>query len=190
MTLCKQWLVALTLGVLTSNAFALTCDDKSPSFIKEGDKYFNLDNTKPLTSKQREAVKRIFSSLRTRLKGKEVVTSCDAQQGIEKLKLTAQLSFQSDGVLLIELEKYDKEIKSTATETLSYFGEGANYTTIKTSKNSIAFNHKLRIVSSSGVLPFNEKIVKLSVKNGGLTIQIVNFYNGYFAFSRKITLRH
>ena len=184
---------ALLLASLSLNAFAFDCNEKSPTFIKEGDKYFNLSNTKSLTKKQKASVKRIFSPLKKRLKGKSVVTSCEEIEGkttkiISAEILSAEVGFQPDGRLDIRLEAYNKKYKTNVNETLNYFGDEGFNSLIKQTKKSFSFSYKIRHLIRGRPGGFHERFITLGVKNGTLTIDTQSFYNGYFAYSTKRTL--
>jgi len=110
---CIKLTCALLLALLSFNAFAFNCNEKSPTLIKEGDKYFNLSNAKSLTKKQKASAKRIFSPLKKRLKGKGTISSCEEHEGkVIKIKSTEKLSadvnFDSTGRLIIQLNIYNK----------------------------------------------------------------------------------
>jgi len=180
----------LLLASLSFNAFAFSCNEKSPTFIKEGDKYFNLSNAKPLTKKQKASAKRLFSPLKKRLKGKGVTTSCAEENGKTKKihiseKLSAEVDFQSNGKLVILLEIYNKKDKTTLNESLVFFGNEGFNSLIKQTKKSFVFNYKIRNLIRGSPSGFNERFITLSVKNGVLTIDTQIFYNGYFAYSTK-----
>ena len=185
---------ALLLTALSFNAFAFNCNEKSPTFIKEGDKYFNLSNAKSLTKKQKASAKRLFSSLKKRLKGKGVITSCIEENGRTKKihsseRLTAEVDFQPNGRFEILLEVYNKKDKTTFDESLVFFDDNGFNSLIKQTRKSFSFNYKIRNLIRGRPGGFNEKFITLSVNRGVLTIETHSFYNGYFAYSTKRVLR-
>jgi len=185
---------ALLLASLSLNAFAFDCNEKSPTLIKEGDKYFNITNTKSLTKKQKANVSRIFSPLKKRLKGKGVVTTCVEQEGQttkvdSKEKLSADVKFQSNGRLDIQLEVYNKQDKTSSNISLNYFGNNGYHSLLKQTRKSFGFSYKIRTSVRGRPRSLNEKLITLSVNRGVLTIETADFYNGYFAYSTKRVLR-
>lgn len=192
--LCPRLVFALLLASLSFNTFAFSCNEKSPTFIKEGDKYFNLSETQSLTKKQKARVKRIFSPLKKRLKGKGVITGCVEENGKTKKihsseRLSAEVEFQPNGRLDIQLEVYSKKDKTTFSESLNYFGDDGFNSLIKQTKKGFSFSYKIRSIIRGRPGGFNEKFITLSVNKGILTIDSQNFYNGYFTYSTKRILR-
>jgi len=182
------------LIAVSFNAFAFDCNEKSPAFIKEGDKYFNITNAKSLTKKQKANVTRIFSPLKKRLKGKGVVTTCIEQEGqttkVESNeKLSADVKFLSNGQLDIQLEAYDKENKNSSTISLNYFGDNGYHSLLKQTRKSFGFIYKIRTSVRGRPAALNEKLITLSVNRGVLTIETHDFFNGYFSYSTKRVLR-
>ena len=188
---------ALLLASVSFNAFSFSCNEKSPAFIKEGDKYFNLSNTTqltPLTEKQKKSVKRVFSPLKKRLKGKGTVFDCIEENGKIKEersteRLSAEVDFQPSGQLDIQLEVYRKKDKTVFIESQKYFANEGFNSLIKQTRKSFSFNYKTRNLIGRGVGGFNEKFITLSVNGGVLTIETYSFYNGYFTHSSKRVLR-
>ena len=184
---------ALLLVLLSFSAVAFECNEKSPTFNKEGDNYFNFYDAKPLTKKQIKNIKRIFSPLKKRLRGKGVVTSCEDIEGktikvLSKEKISAEVDLQSNGHLSIQLEVYNKKNKTSDIESLSYFNNTDYHSFIKKNSKSLSFSYKIRNLGNRGPSVFKEKFVTLSVNNGVLTIDTLDFSYGYFISSTKRTL--
>jgi len=192
-TLWIRSISALILVVSSLNVAAYDCNEKSPTFKKEGDNYFNFHDAKPLTTEQRTDIKRIFSSLKKRLRGEGVVTLCEDIEGktikvVSKEKLSAEVELQSNGHLSIQLDVYNRHNKISDIESLNYFSKTDHLSFISKAPNSFSFSYKIRNFNRRGVNVFKEKFVTLSVNDGVLTIHTLNFYFGYFVSSTKRTL--
>ena len=136
---------------------------------------------------------RIFSPLKKRLKGKGVVTTCVEQEGKtikvdSREKLSADVTFQPNGRLDIQLEIYNKQDKTSSNISLNYFGDNGYHSLLKQDRNSFGFSYKIRASVRGRPRAFNEKFITLSENRGMLTIETHDFYNGYFSYSTKRTL--
>lgn len=175
-------------------ANAVDCNDKSPNFIKQGDNYYNMQSPTKLSRKQKSEIKEILSSVKSRLTGTGVITECkglneDIHKVIVKEKITSEYRLQSDGRIMIDLDIFNLKKKAKYDETLYLFGASNDtYVLQDINNNSITAVYKWRKTRNKVGMPLNEKIVKLTVNEGVLNIDIINYINGYFAssYTRKL----
>lgn len=182
----KFIVTTLFFTLIPFNVLASDCNNKSPYYLTQGEQYFDIHNAEPLTQKQQLRISKKLSSLKKRFKGKNITISCEGK--IIKQKLLAEIMLEDDGTLHINLEKYNKKNKSTSYENLSYFGNNTYTAFTMNSNRKFAFSNKYRSPTRRAVI-LNEYINTFEIKSGGIDITTTIFYNGYYAFSRKITLR-
>lgn len=188
-----QKLVILVLLLASSPvAYAIDCQEKSPNYIKQKEKYFDLTDAKPLTRSQRDAVKNIFNPLKSRLTGTGTLTYCKGKSEDYKVitvkeKIKMQYRIQSNGALTIDLDIENLKKKSSYSETIQAFSSGANFKLDSISDNSITMIEKLRRAYPNGFSRLIERIATITVNDGKLDLQITQYHNGYFADS---VIRH
>jgi len=166
------------------------CNEASPNFIKNGDKYYEIEEAERLTKKQLIAVRKILKPLKKRLKGKGITTKCVGEENNQtkiniKEKLLANLDIQPDGRVSIETEISEPENREETHESLDLFGTNDNYTLTGLTKNSISLVYKWRVRRGNGAATLYERIIKLRVKNRVLYIDSTHYLNGYFGVSYK-----
>jgi len=168
------------------------CNEASPNFIKNGDKYYEIEETKlaTLTKEQLITVKKIFAPLRNSLKGTGTTMKCVGEENNQtkvniKEKLRANIDVQSDGKILIDIEIFEPKSREEIYESLNFFGDNNNYTLTNLTKNSISLVYKWRVRRGNGAVTLYERIIKLTVKNRVLHIHSTHYLNGYFGVFYK-----
>ena len=179
----------------SADAFAVNCNDKSPYFNKEGDSYYDIEDIDPLTRKQKSKIKELFSRFENKnLVGSRSFINCigpesSAKKTTTKTELSAELNQQSDGMIVIKIESYDRNKGKTEHINLSYFGDNNPDKIIKLTNNKLVIRCKFRrSVNRSPCL--NEEITEISVKNKALTIETAAYRFGQFAFHSTIKLHY
>jgi len=188
MSTWKKFSVSLLLCLLPVSLLADNCNRKSATFILQGDQYFNLNQSQTLTTKQLANIKKSLSSLKKRLKGNSFYTECDAVE--IKERLIAETSLSDNGLLKIELEIHNVKDRSIYYETLTFFGDNQYQSFSKISKNNFSFNQKQRTGGiNRGGVTLTEEFVTLKVINKKIIINMSKYQNGYYVFTRKMTLQ-
>jgi len=173
---------------------AATCNEESPNHKTEGDKYFDLNETPSLTRAQKNAIKSFIKPFTgKRLQGSATITVCVGPERIAKEKTTheklkAKISTLSDGQLLIKLDVYNQDKKSTYNETLKYFGKQTSQEIKKLNENEISIvskYRKRRPGNSGSNAIFTEEIINLKSKKNTLTITVIRYTSGYFAIQHE-----
>jgi len=181
--------------IFSFNSYAVKCNEESPNHKKEGDSYFDIKEVAPFTRNQKAKISKLFSHLIDhRLTGKGSVIECTGTERTAKKiskneKLSAKITQQSDGKLVITLESFSKSKKSKHNETLRYFGYNNQHHINKISNDNLVISYKLRKPGKKGQI-FVEEITDLSIKNSNLVIKVSRYIGGYFAVqhTRKLYL--
>jgi hypothetical protein len=178
----------------SAHSAATECNEQSKNFISQGDKYYDLPEVKPLTKKQIAQVKRIFSRTKKKLKGNGTAILCEGPENdieveIDKETVTAMFNVTDKGRIIIELEIYNIDNKSTHSEKLQYLGDKDNYSIQAMDKTGVQIVSKWRGQRRSRTTPLNERLVTIAVEHGVLIIDIEHYYNGHFAYAFYRTLK-
>lgn len=198
-TLRSRLLFSAFITLLSSQAVAVSCYEKSPDYTKQGEeKYYNLTDSKPLTRKQHKSIKQFFSPfLNSRLEGSNVLTDCigpekSAKKKLTKEKLKAKMSLLSSGELALELDIENPAKNTTRNETIRYFTDDRVYVIKSIDKNRIVVQSKQRIsrpirMGRIGTL-FIEDLIVFKRNGDTLDITTTRYHFGHFAVEFKRTL--
>lgn len=173
---------------------AVNCNQESPNHKKEGEKYYILDEKKPLTSSQKETVNDFFAVFKgKRLKGESTIIDCtgpesDSKKRVREETLKAVVSILSGGEIVIDLDIYNKNKKSTYSGKLKYFDKNSSQVIKKLSNNKIHIVSKYRTIipayrGSRSIL--TEEIIKLHLNGKTLDITTTRYSSGYFSIQHK-----
>ncbi len=189
-------LISLVLVSFYSfNVMAANCDEKSPAYVEQGDKYFDIEEVAGITDKQKKSIKKIFSSVKLKLKGKGSTSVCFVGENgkldkqTEPEKYEAEFSLQPDSAISLSIDAEKLKQRVTYNETLIFFDAGSMFVIKKITGNSVEAVSKHRIPvggarkAGGGVANsvLREEMVKLTVHGKGLEIKSTVFVNGYFA---------
>jgi hypothetical protein len=192
----SQFLFILSITFIPFNASAVNCNDKSKSFIKEGEKYYNMKEEKSLTRKQKRSVKEVFSTLKSRLKGHSSIMYCkgpvkNTKKVFEKENITAEFDISTDSGPLFDLDIHNVQKNSDYREKINYFGRD-KFKVNKISGNNlnVTYKYNKRIKASNGAMRsvLTEKIIDVTVDEGKVKIIVLIYLFGYFASERTIYL--
>ncbi len=189
-------LISLVLvGLYSHNVMAASCDEKSPAYVAQGDKYFDIENVAKITEKQKKAIKKIFSRVKTNLKGKGNTAVCFVGENgkldkqLEPEKYKAKFSVQADGVISLSIDAEKLKQRVTYNETFTFFNTYSMFVIKKITDNSVEAVSKYRISRSAkgaggkkitkSIL--REEIVKLTSHGKGFKIKSTTYVNGYFS---------
>ena len=186
------FIVAVSLYPLS--AAAAECDEKSPNYIQQGEKYYDIKEVNDLTREQKIAVKKLFSSIKRKLTGSGSIAVCVARDGSQEKqitteKYTAGFVMQPDGKITISIHAEKLENKTTYNVIFELFGDDNVFVIKEITGNSMEVFSKRRIPSnrSRGTI-LHEKIIKISVNKRLLNIKSTRYINGYFAQEYHRTL--
>lgn len=194
-----SWLnatILITIFLISKNSLAISCNAPSPNLIDEGDQYYEIEEAKPLTRKQKSAINNLFSSLKNRdLTGTNITTECEgteanAHKVTTKGTLTGDISLTSDGRVTMSLIIYNSKNKTSLNETLEFFGSNNQYTIQDYSNKNLTLVSKLRKRRgkySASIL--HEEIIDIHLDNGALIITTTRYINGYFAVDVNRSLK-
>ena len=179
----------LTLLIISApiSSYAVDCNSQSPALIKDGDKYYNLINTDPLSRSQNKAVTKLSSLIKGRWNGNGSTTVCkgtinNSKKDIEKLNLEANITKSSDGKLSLSFSINNLTKTSKKDETLNFFGQKNVHEIISINDNSMQLSSKYRRkggIKNAAIMI--EEITDISASNNSLTVTTTVYINGYFS---------
>jgi len=203
-----QTIFILSLAAFSQSSLAVVCESESPNHKKQGEKYFEIEESSPLSKGEKKTVKTMFKSLKGRWKGSKTTTVCigaagDQKKEISKETVTVQTQLDSGGQLTITFDVYHPEKKIAYNETLNYFGSGFdNQPTIdKLTVNGFTAIYKGRGGGGighgppghsgfgHGVSVLTEIFTEFKVSKASVSIKSIAYRNGYFAEKTDILLR-
>jgi len=191
----------LLVGLYSFNVMAASCDEKSPTYVEQGDKYTDIEDVARITEKQKESLKKIFSTVKTNLKGTGSTTVCFVDENgkmdkhVEAEKYKAKFSLQDNGVITLSIDAEKLKQGATYNESQTFFNTYSMFVIKKITDNSVEAISKYRISRSAkgtggkkttkSIL--REEIVKLTSHGKGLEIASTTYINGYYSdeYSRK-----
>jgi hypothetical protein len=181
-----KMLLIVVFMTLSNGAFAVDCNKQSPAFALDGDDYFNISKSVPLSRQQESNISSLISAFTgKRLEGEGVITECFGTQRNPR-KVVKHEDIQSadiqlsNGELVIHLESVNKKQNTSHSETIRYFNKNDQYRIVELTKNTLRVNSKYRTQAGSGSV-INEAIVEISARNTSLVIKLTRYVNGYFA---------
>lgn len=88
------------------NAVARECYEKSPGYVRLNDEYFNVEDNKDLTDKEKTKLASLYSSLEGKWKGEFSKTGCtgpdnDPLMSYENATLVSEIGIDSNGNLIV-----------------------------------------------------------------------------------------
>lgn len=190
-----RYVITFVFIAISPDIFAVHCNDESPNLKKEGDSYYDIKDTGPLSSQQRSSVKELFSRFESKtLTGSRSFINCvgpeaGAKKTSTKTEITAIINQQPNGEIVLKIESFDRKKKTTGTINLSYFGHADSDEIIKLSKNNIILRSKFRR-SAYHAPTLHEEITEISVNNRALTIITTTYRSGHFASHSTIKLHY
>lgn len=176
-------ILSLFLFALLSNAHAIECNAESPNLKSQGDKYYDIEGAKPLTSSQKRSISRLFSKFDgERLEGKGTFTECIGAERIAREvsrheMLEGEVSENTAGQITLRLEAYQTGNKTSRLETLRYFGNNNPHHISELTSNKLLVYTKLRTNKI-----FIEDITEFTFKGNSITIVTTRYIGGYFAY--------
>jgi len=187
----KKFLLKTAVGILISGfaltAFAVECNKKSPSFVAEGDAYYDVAKTPPLTREQKEIVKQFYQASKGRWKGKGTEVYC---KGSEKnprkvtiqQTLKAEMKRQGNSRLLLDLDIRVPSEGKTSHENMYFFGKKDYSEILDLSSHKVVLRLKT-YVSRGGNHGASlwETITELNIDKGVLQVNTLRYINGYFS---------
>jgi hypothetical protein len=183
--------VFLSLILASFNCYAIKCNEQSQAYKSLGEKYYELEDPKPLTSEQANAIRTVFENIA----GRELVGSgrfiecigpgATAKKQTSREKLSGKLSLFSDSSFSLALEIYTPKTKVRSLNTSHYPNQNQAYTITHPGKNTLVINSRMRRKKT-----FIEDNVEFNVSGRQLNVVITRYIHGHFAFQieRKLTV--
>ena len=178
----------LALAAFSSYSHAINCHAESEGHKSEGDKYFDIDDSATLSSRQKIQISQFFDKFSgKRLKGTGKFTECvgpesEARKQVSEQKLEAKISVLSDSTILISTEIYDISRKSLRNETYRYFDYGSHQVIKTINAHGMSIVSKFRKSSPTNAASiFVEEVTDFKASGNTLYITITRYHTGYFS---------
>jgi hypothetical protein len=182
-------------------AFARTCEEKSPNYVKLGDEYFDLEKAVINSDKNRQIISVFYDKLQGEWTGSRVLTECvdnDPENdnvlsaGFKNAATDVTFSVDSAGVVTLQTALYYDD-NSTSSHWMLFSGVITD--AVISGEQTLVYAEKFRqshkqqqIVQSRHSSIFRETIGQVQVKGKALVIKLSNFSNGYFVSEELWTL--
>jgi len=142
--------ILLSTFLVSHPGFAASCYEKSPNYDLLGDKYFDLDNSTPLTASDKKILDSSLRKIVGNWKGIGSTFECvgpelDPVAENNKFTLSAKISTNSSNELHVDVEKQLLVDKSKSNDHLFFFGANS-YRTISITPNKIILVESFRQV--------------------------------------------
>lgn len=191
------WMLLLSLFSL--DAVAVDCDDKSPAYIKNGEKYFDIDTNPDFTKDQISSIRKIFKMIKkSRLTGDMTIRECMTDNDITtRINHTYNIKaeYQSDDVGLpnIIMHLHETLSNTESDETFSPFDRGDNIKIEEIKDNVIMFSQKHRKTfyykyhTRTNLI---EDISAIRVDKNKIEYFKLRYLNGYFGSETHMLLKN
>jgi len=182
--------IAFSIALLLSfNAFAISCNEQSAQFLKEGGSYFDYKLPQQLTNQQKSGISTLFRPFSGKnLKGSSSLLECLGPVSNSRKKSTfetanAELRAFSDGKITIYFKLYNKKTKTGHTKRLELFGHKSPYQIIQLTNNRLIlkYNHRQKNI-------FFEENINFTFTRKTLTMNSIHYINGTFAYQETRVL--
>jgi len=177
-------IITLILLILTPlYSYAINCDDESPEKILLGDieKYYNLNEGKPLSSDQKKKISALIKRFNRRLNGTATEEYCLLSEqkvvSISHEVFDGSLSLNNDGILRFNYDSRSNESNVHISDQVVFFEPLTSYKLLKVNDDSIIATSKLRSGTKKVLL---ERVMTISFQKRGIEIDLMTYANGYF----------
>jgi len=187
-------ILSIALVALSANSNAVECNEESPNMKIEGDDYYQMPQSKPLSRNDKALIRKIFSPLRKTMKGMVVEVVCSqpehlAKKIVEQKRVAADVSYFSGGEVTIQLEVEDVKKKTKSLQVLTFFNDNISHRVLGLTKGGVVVVSKVRKTNGrNGGSHLVEEIAYMAVNKWQFDIEIIRYLNGYFAESRHYKL--
>jgi hypothetical protein len=189
-----QTILFLFAIIFLPSAHALSCYEKSSSFAKLGDDYFNLDNNLTVNSKDRKAAASIVKNLRGKWQGTIVETECkgpdrEPEEKIKNVKLKATFLSSSNDLIRADLQKKYIEDGRSENDKFLLINKDAIFD-FNVSGNVIKATEKQRRrLVETDASRLVEITSSITVKGDSAIIELTHYSNGVYVFHQLFKLK-
>lgn len=207
----KKLILPLLSLLLLSHApvsSAVNCYEQSPTLIELGEDYWNVNA--PLDISGDEAGLAWLADLKGKWEGEMTFRDCLGSASNPRVNLShysvkAELGETSEALFSARFEAFDKEQRTTRSQRVDYLLKNNIYTlssrgtsltanerqrrvfVAKPASNTNYQNRMLTLKDKNASL-FQERFVEISLQDGLLTVKVIQYHNGVYAFTQILTL--
>ena len=188
-------LVALILCLtsLSGNAQTLNCYEKSPNYANLGDDYFNLEDPRTLSDKDREMLDALYSKIEGNWEGEITEIECkgpdrNPRMEYNNYELNADITPSTNGGLTIKATKYETIKKIKKGLTINLLDNTHTFEFKFAADNHLIFSERYRRRNANGSSRLNEYINDIYITDNTLVLKTLVFVNGVYVSEEIWTL--
>jgi|GEM_PF-1651587 len=143
--------VVLMFGMLSyaNNVIAMNCYEKSPNLINLHDGYYNMEDAKTLSDKDKAMLNDLFRNIEGKWKGESINTECKGpdrapRKEYKNSTIDVDMRLNSDGNLRIIAEMYYPKEKIIKHKTLSLLDDLNIFEFKASGDNGLVFSERQR----------------------------------------------
>jgi len=168
--------------LVSFQAQAIDCYEKSPGLIALGDKYYELGQEDVLTGAEKRTLGILYGKIKGNWLGNGVEVLCigsqkKPQKRSSRFTIESDISDNSESRLTIHSDKYIIDRKSNKNETLRFFGQQDYFLIEEITEHSFRVIEKYR----KGDNQLWEVVSELRLENGLIKLDIYRYVNGHFS---------
>lgn len=182
-------LFLLSLFIISTNAVAVDCFEKSPSLVSLGDDYYGVATSREITAKDKEELKSFYRALSGKWEGRAIFTDCKGSEkaprkkiknakasmeiaGQDKLKISARMYFEdSDKVK----QRTDKLLRNEQVLSFKFVNS-----------RHLEYAELMRVTNVVVGARLVETVYTINIENEDmLTFSLLYYVNGVFIGDEK-----
>jgi len=187
-------IIVLYLSMYTSAALATDCNERSPNFSADNDEYYDLDANKELTNNEKKEFGKLLKKLSGKWKGSLVHLECkgsikNSRRIIQEADVDANIRNSSNNIFHMDYEAHYLKVRRSSLKKLKTLGQDTIFTYELKDENNIVFSEKYRRTNANRASYSVENIYEISLSGNTLKLVQTTYFNGFFAWSDKWSLK-
>lgn len=191
----KHSITLLILSLCFTNmAFANDCYHQSPQLVALADRYYDLEKTHVLTSKDKADLAIFLDKLKGQWQGHAMNTQCVGPEKLPRIKqatktINADATLLPNGHLRIRASKFDAKGKINRGERLNLLDMNHVFYFVFSDDNHLTFSERFRRKNTNQSFRLTEVLYDIIVMDNALTLQRVYYTNGVLTGSETWDLK-
>ena len=178
--------VVMTLMSMQNHAQAAFCYEQSPAHASQGDEYYDIDVTPPLSRRDKDKLTDLFKTIQGRWTGSGKKFTCEGPERRpkeihRKYKAAVDIAAATNFELRIRSEKEFVEEKTKKSDVTDLLKKNSHYHIVSLTKTGMSAIEKHRRAAGRYGSSFWEIITDIKVRNNKLRIRTTRHLNGYLA---------